>query len=172
MLAILAPVPAEILADGFEVKNPEGLVAFGTGALTEQNSGAWSFQFFSNRELEGGKGKVPVLIYGSSTDLSGPHPLHRPGYVTAVAIYEGYRIQKAAGKHPRPDFRPKSALAGDWAYPIFWEVSKLRPLPRNEYIPLKKLKLAGTGKLKPHSGMPPRGPQLVVLPNEFTALVS
>jgi hypothetical protein len=170
MLALLAPVPAEILADGLELKNPEGLVAFGTGALTEENSGAWSFEFFSKPEINDSRGVLPVLIYGSSTDVVGPHPLFHPGHVTAVAVYEGIRAG-VAGKHPRPDFRPKSALIGDWNYPLFWEVSKLKALPKQDHIPLKKLNLAGIGKLKAHSGTPPRGPQLIVVPDQFTGLL-
>jgi hypothetical protein len=163
-------VPAQILASGFEVVNPERRVAFGTGANIGENSGAWSFEFFTKPEIESEKGNLPVLIYGSATDLLGSHPLHRPGYITAVAVYEGIR-ESVGGKHPLPEFRPKAALAGDWDYPLFWEVSKLRPLPKTDQIPLNKLKLAGKGKLKTHSGSAPRGPQLTVVPEEFTARI-
>src|SRR5258706_15866086 len=128
MLALLAPVQAEILADGYHVRNSAGLVAFGTGAATEENSGAWSFEFFSKPEFKSGKGYLPVLIFGSGTDLAGPHPLHRPGYVTATAIYEGVRTG-VRGKHPQPAFRPQAALDADFDYPLFWEVSKLKALP-------------------------------------------
>jgi hypothetical protein len=167
VIAILAPVPAEILSGGIQVKNPEGRVAFGTGTMTGENSGAWSFEFFSKPEIQDRKGEIRVLIYGSSTDGSGS-PLYHPGHVIAVAVYE--RIQEAkACKHPRSDFRPKSALSGDSDYPLFWEVSKLRGLPAAEHLPLKKLKLFGTGKLKSYPGTPPRGPQLIVVPEELAA---
>jgi hypothetical protein len=168
MLAVLAPVPAYILADGLKVTNPEGRVAFGTG---ENSGGAWSFEFFSNPEIVASKGELPVLIYGSATDLHDKeHTLYRPGYATAIGRYEDIRPSKA-GKHPRPDFRPKSALEDDTAYPLFWEVSKLRALEPKERIPLKKLKLAGVGKLRSYSGMAPRGPLLVIVPDEFQATV-
>src|SRR5258707_14121522 len=167
MLAVLAPVPAWILADGFEVNNPEGVVAFGTGSLEGQNSGAWSFEFFSKPEIANSRGELRVLIYGSATDLVGKqHELHHPGYVTAVGTYRGMR-EARAGKHPRPDFRPKSALVDDTGCPLFWAASELRPLARKHHIPLNKLKLAGVGKLKPHPGIAPRGPQLIVVPDEF-----
>jgi len=53
MLAILAPVPAEILADGFKVKNPEGRVAFGTG--TQDTGGGWSYEFFLKPDINQAK---------------------------------------------------------------------------------------------------------------------
>jgi hypothetical protein len=172
MLAVLAPVPAWILADGLEVNNPEGIVAFGTGSLEGNNSGAWSFEFFSKPEIENGKGGLRVLIYGSATDLVGKqHELYHPGYATAVAVYRGITPAKA-GKHPRPEFRPKSALDDDTGYPLFWEVSDLRPLSRKNYVPLSKLKLPNVGKLKAHSGVPPRGPQLVIVPDEFVPAIT
>jgi hypothetical protein len=169
-LAILAPVPAEILADGLTVQNPEGIVAFGTGALDGNNSGAWSWEFFSKAEIAESRGEIPVLIYGSATDLVTDHRLHRPRYVTAIGIYENLQPAKG-GRHPRPDFRPPSALTGDTGHPLFWEVSGLRELPRKEQVPLGKLKLfgSGVGKLKSHTGVAPRGPQLVVVPNEFVS---
>jgi hypothetical protein len=75
MIAMLAPVPAEILASGFEVKNPRGVVAFGTGEPSGEKSGAWSFEFFSREEFKEGNGELKVLIYGSSTGLKNAHPL-------------------------------------------------------------------------------------------------
>ena len=164
MLAMLAPVPASILADGLTVTNPEGRVAFGTGT---HSGGAWSFEFFSNPEIVASKGKLLVLIYGSATDLHDQgQELYCPGHVTAIGQYEDIRPSKA-GKHPRPDFRPKSALEADTAYPLFWEVSKLRALASQERIPLRQLKLPGIGKLKSYSGVAPRGPLLVIVPDDF-----
>src|ERR1700689_1995112 len=116
MLALLAPVPAKILADGFDVENPSGLVAFGTGELGGDKSGAWSFEFFLKEEFAEGKGTLPVLIFGSSTDLLGPHPLHRPGYATAIGTYQGTTEAK---NYSPPD--PKSALGGDTGRAMFWE---------------------------------------------------
>src|SRR5437763_16600101 len=122
MLAILAPVPAGILEDGLKVKNREGIIAFGTGSPARENSGAWSFEFFSKPEIVESIGELPVLIYGSKTGLTKPHHLYQPGYVTAVGLYQG--IEEArAGKHARPDFRPEAALIGDTDYPFFWHVS-------------------------------------------------
>jgi hypothetical protein len=168
MFAMLAPVPAEILADGFEVKNPCGLVAFGTGAPSEEKSGAWSFEFFSKQEFVEGKGALKVLIYGSSTGVKGqPHPLYRAGHVIAVGVYEGIAPAKA-WKHPDPTLRPKIARETDTKWTMFWEVSQLRLLAKEDQIPLKKLKLPGTGKLKAYAGTPPRGPMLVIVPEEFT----
>lgn len=156
----------KILADGFEVVNPSGLVAFGTGELGEDKSGAWSFEFFLKEEFAEGKGTLPVLIFGSSTDLQGPHPLHRPGYVTAVGIYQGTTEAKNY-RHPDPSLRPKSAVEGDTRWAMFWQVSNLRSLAVQDQIPLKNLKLPGSGRLASHSGKSPRGPLVVVLPEEL-----
>jgi hypothetical protein len=167
MLAMLAPVPAEVLADAFEVKNPDGLVAFGTGEPGEEKSGAWSFEFFSKDEFKEGKGKLKVLIFGSSTDLKGPHPLHRPGFVVATGVFEGTTVAKG-GKHPDPTLRPKFARDFDTQWTMFWEVSQLQRLSKVHQVSLKKLKLPGTGKLRPYAGTSPRGPLLVVVPAEIT----
>ena len=67
MLALLAPVPAKILADGFDVANPSGLVAFGTGELGEDKSGAWSFEFFLKEEFAA----IRILHYVRSPLLKG-----------------------------------------------------------------------------------------------------
>ena len=166
MLALLAPVPAKILADGFDVTSPSGLVAFGTGEVGNDKTGAWSFEFFSKEEFSEGKGSLPVLIFGSSTDLNGPHPLHRPGYVTAVGTYQGTTEAKNC-KHPDPTLRPKAALDGDTRWTMFWEISNLKPLVREHQIPLKQLWLPGRGNLVHHSGESPRGPQLLVLSEEL-----
>jgi hypothetical protein len=166
MLALLAPVPAKILEDGFAVSNPSGFVAFGTGELGEEKSGAWSFEFFSKEELAEGKGVLPVLIFGSSTDLQEPHPMHRPGFVTAIGTYQGITEAKNY-RHPDPSLRPKAALEGDTRWAMFWEVSNLKRLAKLSQIPLKRLKLRGKGRLASHSGESPRGPLLVVLPDEF-----
>jgi len=166
MLAMLAPVPAEILADGFKVENPSGLVAFGTGEPSEDNSGAWSFEFFSKEEFVEGKGNLPVLIYGSSSGLKASHSFYHTGFVTAVGVYERTTAAKS-WKHPDSSLRPKFALESDTKWTMFWEVSKLRPLAKKNHIPLSKLKLPGIGKLKSYSGAPPRGPMLVVVPDEF-----
>jgi hypothetical protein len=80
-------------------------------------------------EFAEGKGTLPVPIFGSSTDLQGPHPLHRPGYVTAIGAYQGTTGAKDY-KHPDPSLRPKSALEGDTRWAMFWEVSNLRSLAK------------------------------------------
>jgi hypothetical protein len=163
MLAMLAPVPADILASGLEVMNPHGVVALGTGAPSEEKSGAWSFEFFSKEEFKDGKGQLKVLIYGSATDSKTAHPLYRPGYVTAMAVYERVTPAKA-GKHPDDSVRPEYALETDTKWTMFWEVSHLSALPKEKQIALNKLLLPGTGKLKAYAATPPRGPLLVVVP--------
>jgi hypothetical protein len=170
MIALLEPVPAVHLPDAFKVQNAEGIVAFGTGAKSEVKSGEWSFQFFSKEELLEGKGILPVLIFGSATELKTSSQYHRPGYVTVSAIYEGWTPAKN-WKHPRPEFRPKSALDGDTEWTSFWEVSHLKFLGKAAQIPLAKLKLSGKGALRPHSGIAPIGPQLVVLSEELAASI-
>jgi hypothetical protein len=167
MIAMLAPVPAVILADALELRNSSDVVAFGTGDPSSNDGGRWSFEFFSKDEFANGKGTLKVLIYGSSTDLMPPHPLHRPGHVTAIAVYQGITPAKA-GKHPDDSLRPKYALGTDGRWTMFWEVSQLKALSKEQQIPLKALLLPSTGKLRKYAGIP-RGPMLVVVPEPFAA---
>jgi hypothetical protein len=171
MLALLAPVPAVHLPDAFKVKNADGVVAFGTGDKSGKSGGEWSFSFFSQDDLKQGQGNLPVLIYGSATDLKGPNSFHHAGFVTALAVYQRVREAKA-GKHPIPEYRPASALSGDTDWIFFWEVCQLTSLAKGDHIPLASLKLKGTGKLKAHSGSAPHGPELVVLSSDCTKFVS
>ena len=168
MLAILAPVPAEILESAFQVRNSKGIVAFGTGAIGEEKSGEWSFNFFSKSEISDQKGEMPVLIYGSKTDVAGPHPLHDPTSVVAVGTYIGFSPAVGSGHHLHPEYRPQKALDGDLKYSMFWEIIGLRSLVRP--IPLKQLELFKQGKVTKYAGKQPIGPLLVSIPDEYADL--
>jgi|ERR1051326_2461078 hypothetical protein len=170
MLALLAPVPAVHLPDAFRVQNADGIVAFGTGAESGKSGGEWSFTFFSKAELKEGEGSLPVLIYGSETDLKPPNPYFHAGHVTALAIYQRVRHARG-GEHPIPEYRPEGARLTDKKWVFFWEVSHLKVLDEHQHIKLKDLYLPGKGKLKKYSGIAPRGPRLVVVPDKLTSTV-
>ena len=126
-VGLLAPVPAEHLADGVAVCDRHGKVAFG--------SRAW--ETFKSFENDPGPG-APVLIYAS-------HPVEHVGaQVTWMARYVGW-VDSIGGAHPEGElYRPPSTQVGDedrtrWWFG-FWEVSHLVHLPQDRYIPIGQLR--------------------------------
>ena len=162
MLAILAPVPAEILSDAFDVKNLEARIAFGAGWVEWGSSGADAFEFFQKPAITASAGSLSVLIYGSrrSDYPTKPHKLYHPGFVIAHAVYEG-RIEAKNGKHPQPNRRPKCTLAGDTPCALFWKVSLLKAFSSEDRIPIGKLDQNGA----------PRGPRLISVPEDLIAVL-
>src|SRR5437868_5575946 len=97
MLALLAPVPKQHLSDAVDICGRNGNVAFGSGWPNEESSGAWAFEFFSQKLLAEEEGKLPVLIYVSH-DLDDHGPL-RAGF---LGVYNGFLQALANGKHSLP----------------------------------------------------------------------
>jgi hypothetical protein len=160
MLALLAPVPREHLGDALEICEATGNVAFGSGSPTEESSGAWSFDFFSQDILVKEEGHLPVLIYASHDKDTGPlHASYR-------GIYNGFEKALTNGKHHTPVERPKTALATDGRFAIFWKVKSLEELKVGSQFALKNLRTRQSGKPGMAVSFVPRGPQLVFMPDE------
>jgi hypothetical protein len=160
MLALLAPVPRPHLLDAVEICTSVGNVAFGSGWPSEQSSGAWSFDFFTQDALVGGEGNLPVLIYVS-------HDAEIPGPLRAAyrGIYNGFLPALPNGQHSLPAERPKSALEGDTAGAIFWRVKSLEELPKSSQPLLKTFKTWRAGKPNLPVTHIPRRPELVFVPD-------
>ena len=172
MYALLAPVPEDHLGDALRVCAAEGRVAFGSGWVGEEKSGSSSWELFESLKREGVVPGLPVLIYASSTSDTGLLRYHRPGYVTFVGQLVGATSANSAGKHPRAEVRPASALSGDTPAAVFWEVAALRLLNVAEQFPYAKLKRVSRDR---STGIAitsyPRGPTRVLVPKELEAVV-
>ncbi|HZP09753.1 hypothetical protein [Methyloceanibacter sp.] len=150
--AILAPVPLEHLQTGLEVCTKEGSVAFGTR----------KWEFFRNLDQMRDGLPVAALIYPS-------HDEDAPAKDTFIVCWFGWYVRSVdskGGAHPDGmKYRPPTTAypladnKGHWA--TFWHVEGLRELPANKQIPIGKLQGFKGGWRK---NAPPRGPELVTLP--------
>lgn len=142
--AMLAPVPQEHLQSGKEVAQRTGFVAFGTRR--------WELLRKIDELREGAP--VPVLIYPSHEDVPAKDSCWFSWYV-------GHE-QSRGSAHPL-DMKHRSPTAEDdtrdWA--AFWHVEGLRELPKEKQLPISKI---GTIKGGWRKDAPPRGPELVALP--------
>lgn len=96
--------------------------------------GSEAWDVFSKVNETYGNG-IPVLIY-STVHHGDPDHLARPGYATFRAVYLGITPAQA-GKHPNPSIRPAATLEGpgaDTAWSIFWEVSDLVQLEKQDHV--------------------------------------
>ena len=150
--AILAPVPLEHLKSGFAVCQDQGSVAFGTMK--------WEL-FRQIDELREGS-RVAALIYPSHDENL---PAKDSFIVSWFGWYTHFRDSKG-GAHPDGmTFRPPTTAdypadnKGHWA--IFWHVEGLHELPKLKQLPIKKIQGFKGGWRK---NAPPRGPELVTLP--------
>ena len=155
--AILAPVPLEHLNSGLDTERAAGEVAFGTRK--------WEL-LRKVDELRGGL-PVAVLIYPSHEDEES-----KLTYKVGWFGWYTHHVDSKNGAHPDGmRFRPQSTAAydtdnkGHWA--SFWHVTGLRQLPSNLARPIGKLQGFAGGWRK---NAPPRGPELVALPDDFAVL--
>lgn len=153
--AILAPVPLEHLETGLTVCDAAGYVAYGTMK--------WEL-FRQIDDLREGE-PVPVLIYPSDTDT----PSHSNYMVSWWGWYVGHSRSKGGAHKDGMLHRPSSTEKyeadnkGHWA--IFWHLEGLRQLPSSMYLPLGKIPTIAGGWRK---NAPPRGPELVTLPESLS----
>jgi hypothetical protein len=149
-VGILAPVPANILRSAQDTCAAVGRVAFG--------SKAW--EVFNKADLEY-RYALPVLIYPTQ-HFGDPDKLCDPGKATFRAVYLGTKTARG-GAHPDPAVRPPATMHGpdaDTAWPLFWEVSNLVHLSRDNRIAI--VSLTAEGQKKPLvNGFVPHGPMLV-----------
>jgi hypothetical protein len=108
-------VPDIHLADALTVCEREGRVAFGSNAL----------DFFSkyDAKLTG----LEVFIFPSLTGSPKPQ-FFRSGHARLHGTFVKWLRADKRGRHPEENLRPQSALTGDTAWTLFWEVSDLAVL--------------------------------------------
>lgn len=152
--AILAPIPLEHLETGAPVSAGTGYVAFGTAK--------WEFFRKIDEQREGAA--VPALIYPSD---SGGMNLSNPK-VSWWGWYVGHSESNGGAHQNGMLHRPPSTAAysadnaGHWA--IFWHVAGLRRLAVAKHLPIGKIPTVKGGWRK---NAPPRGPELVALPESL-----
>lgn len=127
-VALLAPVPIMHLSSGLRTVADVGRVAFG--------SRAWELFARLDEMLKGQPCKV--YIYASYEEIVSK------SRVSWTATYLQTR-ESRGGAHPdRLKYRPESTLKdpadnlGHWA--VFWEVTDLRSLNRDEMIPINRFR--------------------------------
>lgn len=153
--AILAPVPLEHLESGAPVAEATGYVAFGTS----------KWELFQQIDADREQAPVPVLIYPSDRDI----PVSANLKVSWFGWYVGH-VHGKRGAHPdgmthRPPSteRYRADNLGHWA--AFWHVRGLRQLPSEKHLPISKVPTIKGGWRK---SAPPRGPELVALPETLS----
>lgn len=153
--AILAPIPLEHLQSSAPVAAKTGYVAFG--------SSKW--ELFRQLDVDRQGAPVPVLIYPSHTDS----PATMNFTVSWWGWYIGYTDSKGGAHTLGMQHRPPTTGAyatdnvGHW--PVFWHVQGLRELPRDKWLPIGKVPKIKNGWRKT---APPRGPELVALPETLS----
>jgi hypothetical protein len=153
--ALLAPVPLEHLESGRPIAESSGFVAFGTRK--------WELLRKLDEMREGDP--VPVLIYPSDEGI----PAKMSYRVCWFGWYIGH-VDSAGGKHPdgmkhRPPSTAKYQADNSGFWPAFWHVWELRKLPNEKQFPINKVPTLIGGWRK---NAPPRGPELVTLPESLS----
>lgn len=154
--AIVAPVPLEHLEAGRSVAETSGYVAFGS----------MKWELFRGIDQRRGGAAVPVLIYPSADDSPSSLALR----IAWCGLYVGSSESKAGAHLDGMKHRPATTekYAGDnqghWA--VFWHVSHLRRLEPTKQLPISALQTVKGGWRK---NAPPRGPELVQLPDALRA---
>jgi hypothetical protein len=154
--AIQAPVPLEHLQAGLDVCAKEGAVAFGTR----------KWELF--RDLDQKRDGLPVaaLIYPS-------HDEDLPAKDTSIVCWFGWYVRSVdskGGAHPDGmKYRPRTTAKyspdnkGHWT--TFWHVEGLRELAADKRLPIGKIQGFKGGWRK---NAPPRGPELITLPESLS----
>jgi hypothetical protein len=153
--AILAPVPHKHLESGEPVAEATGYVAFGTA----------KWELFQKIEADRDGAAIPVLIYPSDNDAAVSTSL----MVSWWGWYIGH-TQSKAGAHidgmvHRPPSTAKYPADNTGHWPIFWHVKGVRRLAQEKQLPISKVPTIKGGWRK---NAPPRGPELVALPEALS----
>jgi hypothetical protein len=154
--AIVAPVPLEHLETGEGVAKDTGYVAFGS----------MKWELFRDIDQRRGDAAVPVLIYPSADDS----PTSLALRIAWCGLYIGSSESKGgahvSGMRHRPSSTEKYAgdNKGHWA--VFWHVSDLRRIEPAKQLPISALQTVKGGWRK---NAPPRGPELVQVPDALRA---
>ncbi len=154
--AIVAPVPLEHLETGESVAQSTCFVAFGS----------LKWELFRDIDQRRGDAAIPVLIYPSADDSPSSLALR----IAWCGLYVGSSDSKGgahiAGMTHRPSSTEKYAgdNKGHWA--VFWHVRDLRRIEQAQQLPISALQTVKGGWRK---NAPPRGPELVQLPDALRA---
>jgi hypothetical protein len=140
-VALLAPVPLDILESALQTDTPDGQMAFAT----------MDWQLFN--ELEKTRSGLPVdaFIYAS----------HPDGSLEGKATWRARYIRLEPEKHRAEPYRPTLALQGDnWKGEVYWIVERLRRTENSEHV-----SVADFTAFKPYGkSFPPHRPLLVKHP--------
>ena len=150
-VAILAPVPADLLKSALETCALKGRVAFGTDA----------YDVFAKVHADYGS-PLPVLIY-PTVHYGDPDGMSRGGYACLLASYLKLTQADKFGRHPDPSIRPLVTIVGstpDTAWQYFWEVEDLQHLATSQHVAVTTLTAIGKRTHLP-MGYVPRGPIIV-----------
>jgi hypothetical protein len=133
-VALLAPIPEEHLFSGQECCVERGRVAFGSR----------DFLVFRDLDERLSGSHCQVLIYASWSSSQGP------ARVTWTATYLRCVDARSDGSPPSNVFRPESTLKypadnkGHWA--VYWEVTDLKKLEKEDVLPVSLLRGIGAKK--------------------------
>ena len=143
-IALLAPVPLDILESALETGTPAGQIAFGTRD--------WSF--FDKLDKSRAGMPVDAYIYAS----------HPGGSFEGKATWHARYVPLEPERHKAKPYRPTLAAQTDnWEGEVYWMVERLRRMETNEHISVTDF--IAFGHAKPYGkSFPPHRPLLVEHP--------
>jgi len=145
--AVLAPIPLKHLKSGKLIAESTGYVAFGTN----------NWKLFQKLDTMRDGARVAVLIYPSWSDET-----DKELRVSWFGWYEGH---SKGGAHPDGMTHRPPSTDNEGHYAAFWHVSGLRQLLQAKQLPISKIR---TIKGVWRKDAPPRGPELVALPESLS----
>jgi hypothetical protein len=143
-IALLAPVPLDILTSALETETPDGQISFGTK----------DWELFNKLEQKRAGMPVDVYIYAS----------HPGGSFEGKATWRALYVRLEAERHKAMAYRPKLAAETDtWDGEVYWIVERLRRAEQNEHVAVAEF--TGYNCKKPYGkSFPPHRPLLVEHP--------
>ena len=143
-IALLAPVPLDILVSALETDTPSGQIAFGSR----------DWQLFDKLDQSRAEMPVDVYIYAS----------HPEGSFEGKATWHARYIRLEPERHRAKPYRPMLAAETDaWEGEVYWIVERLRRTEASEHISVTDF--IPLGRTKPYGkSFPPHRPLLVEHP--------
>ena len=143
-IALLAPVPLDILESALETGTPAGQIAFGTRD--------WSL--FDKLDKSRAGMPVDAYIYAS----------HPGGSFEGKATWHARYVRLEPERHKAKPYRPTLAAQTDnWEGEVYWMVERLRRMETNKHISVTDF--IAFGHAKPYGkSLPPHRPLLVEHP--------
>jgi hypothetical protein len=143
-IALLAPVPLDILESALQTDTPDGQISFGTRA----------WELFHKLDKSRAGMPVDVYIYAS----------HAGGLFDGKASWHARYIRLEPEKHKAEPYRPSLAAQTDnWQGEVYWIVERLRRMEAAEHIPVTDFTAFGHAKAY-GKAFPPHQPLLVEHP--------